>query len=59
MLATLDKEYPVLASFGNPLLDIIIGDEDGELVTKYNLVKNVAQEEDTIKTGLYEDVVSR
>lgn len=59
MLATSDKEYPVLASFGNPLLDIIIGDEDGEIVTKYNLVKNVAQEVDTIKTGLYEDVVSR
>ena len=59
MLATSDKEYPVLASFGNPLLDIIISDEDGEIVSKYDLVKNVAQEIDTISTGLYDDVVSR
>ena len=59
MPATLETEYPVLASFGNPLLDIIISDEDGEIVSKYDLVKNVAQEVDTINTGLYEDVVSR
>ena len=59
MLATSDTEYPVVASFGNPLLDIIISDEDGEIVSKYDLVKNVAQEIDTISTGLYDDVVSR
>ena len=59
MPATSDTECPVLASFGNPLLDIIISDEDGEIVTKYDLVKNVAQEVDTISTGLYEDIVSR
>ena len=56
---TTRKKSPVLASFGNPLLDIIVHDEDGTVVDKYGLEKNVAQEMDTDKTGLYEDVISR
>eukprot|EP00092_Neocalanus_flemingeri_P013201 GFUD01014228.1.p1 GENE.GFUD01014228.1~~GFUD01014228.1.p1 ORF type:complete len:406 (+),score=85.44 GFUD01014228.1:369-1586(+) len=51
--------HPVLAAFGNPLLDIIVTDEAGELVEKFNLEKDVAQEIDTYGTGLYEKVMEK
>ena len=51
--------HPVLAAFGNPLLDIIVNDEDGELVERFNLEKDVAQEIDTHETGLYEKVMEK
>ena len=54
-----DKCPPVLACFGNPLLDIIAPDEDAAIVEKYSLDKNVAQEMDTVTSGLYDDVVAR
>jgi len=50
---------PIFAAFGNPLLDIIINDEDGELVDKFNLEKDVAQEINTLETGLYEKVIEK
>ena len=48
---------PALAAFGNPLLDIIVEDKNGHLVEKFNLNKNIAQEIDTIETGLYAEVI--
>ena len=51
--------HPVLAAFGNPLLDIIVNDEAGELVERFNLEKDVAQEIDTHKTGLYDKVIEK
>ena len=50
---------PVLAAFGNPLLDIIVDDESGDLVGKFKLDKNIAQEIDTIGSGLYDEVVKK
>ena len=51
--------HPVLAAFGNPLLDIIVSDEAGELVKKFNLEKDVAQEIDTHEIGLYDNVIEK
>ena len=50
---------PVLAAFGNPLLDIIVRDGCEGLVEKYGLARNIAQEVDTIKTGLHKEVSQR
>ena len=60
MMTALEQEgRPLLASFGNPLLDIIAGDEEGDLVQRFTLERNVAQEVDTLASGLYEDVMTR
>ena len=48
---------PLLATFGNPLLDMIVSDEAGDLVTRFMLERNVAQEVDTLARGLYQEVV--
>ena len=37
------SHQPVLAAFGNPLLDIIVGDETGEVVNMFGLEKDIAQ----------------
>jgi len=50
---------PVLAAFGNPLLDIIVREGCEGLVEKYGLARNIAQEVDTIKTGLHKEVSQR
>jgi len=50
---------PVLAAFGNPLLDIIVGDETGEVVNMFGLEKDIAQEVDTIGSGLFELATQR
>ena len=50
---------PLLACFGNPLLDIIVSDEAGDLVQGFMLERNVAQEVDTLASGLYEEVMTR
>jgi len=50
---------PVLAAFGNPLLDIIVREGCEGLVEKYGLARNIAQEVDTIKTGLHAEVTQR
>jgi len=47
---------PVLVAFGNPLLDIIVGNGGEDLVEKYNLVRNIAQELDTVNNGLQNEV---
>ena len=52
-------ERQLVVAFGNPLLDIIVNDENGELVEKYKLAKNVGQEIDTVKCGLFEDVLKK
>jgi len=50
-----EEEYqPVLAAFGNPLLDIIVPDEEGRMVQTFNLQPDIAQEVDTVALGLYE-----
>jgi len=51
--------HPLLAAFGNPLLDIIVDDEENELVERFSLAKDVAQEVDTHETGLYDKVVKK
>ena len=51
------SRVPLVAAFGNPLLDIIVDVEDNSLVDKYNLQKNIAQEVDTVTSGFYEDVM--
>ena len=51
-----EQQYPVLAAFGNPLLDIIVPDEDGHLVDTFRLQRDIAQEVDTVDIGLYERV---
>lgn len=50
---------PVLAAFGNPLLDIIVREDCEGLVEKYGLARNIAQEVDTLKTGLHAEVTAR
>ena len=50
-------QQPVIAAFGNPLLDMIVSDEAGDLVTRFRLERNVAQEVDTLARGLYQEVV--
>lgn len=51
------SRVPLVAAFGNPLLDIIVDVSDTSLVDKYKLQKNIAQEVDTVKSGFYEDVM--
>jgi len=53
----MSSRVPLVAAFGNPLLDIIVDVEDSHLVDKYNLQANIAQEVDTVNTGFYEDVM--
>merc|ERR1719325_185844 len=53
------SHQPVLAAFGNPLLDIIVGDETGEVVNMFGLEKDIAQEVDTIGSGLFELATQR
>ena len=48
----------LLAALGNPLLDIIVRDEEERLVRSHNLERNVAQEVDTLATGLYDEVLA-
>ena len=48
-----------LAAFGNPLVDMIVSDEGGEVTEKYNLQLNVAQEMDTVQTGILQDITDR
>ena len=50
---------PVLAAFGNPLLDIIVDDVSGDLVRRFKLESNVAQEMDTKGSGLCDQVLKR
>jgi len=50
---------PVLAAFGNPLLDIIVSDDTGEMVEEFNLEKDIAQEVDTHGSGLYSQVMEK
>lgn len=47
---------PVIAAFGNPLLDIIVSDEAGELVQRLGLEADIAQEVDTLELGLLDMV---
>ena len=56
---TEEEQLPVLAAFGNPLLDIIVPDEDGCLVETFNLQRDIAQEVDTLAIGLYEKASQR
>ena len=37
-----DKIQPVFAAFGNPLLDIIVSDEEGDIVETFGLQKDWA-----------------
>ena len=46
-----DQQHPVLAAFGNPLLDIIVPDEEGHLVDTFRLQRDIAQEVDTLELG--------
>ena len=50
---------PALAAFGNPLLDIIVSDEAGQLVQQFDLARDVAQEFDTVGTGLFAQAMER
>lgn len=50
---------PVLAAFGNPLLDIIVREGCEGLVERHGLARNIAQEVDTLQTGLYGEVTAR
>ena len=60
MMTGLGQEgRPLLACFGNPLLDIIVSDEAGDLVQTFSLERNVAQEVDTLTSGLYREVMTR
>ena len=60
MMTGLGQEgRPLLACFGNPLLDIIVSDEAGDLVQTFSLERNVAQEVDTLSSGLYREVMTR
>ena len=49
----------MLAAFGNPLLDIIVDDVSGDLVRRFKLESNVAQEMDTKGSGLCDQVLER
>ena len=48
----------LLAALGNPLLDLIVRDEEERLVRSHSLERNVAQEVDTLATGLYDEVLA-
>ena len=50
---------PVLAAFGNPLLDIIVEDIGGDLVKRFKLDRNVAQEVDTKASGLSDEILKK
>lgn len=50
---------PVLAAFGNPLLDIIVRDGCETLVENYGLARDIQQEMDTVASGLYAEVIQR
>ena len=50
---------PKLSAFGNPLVDMIVSDEDGGLTDKYHLEANIAQEMDTMQSGLLQEVTAR
>ena len=50
---------PVLAAFGNPSLDIIVDDISGNLVRRFKLESNVAQEMDTKCSGLCDQVLKK
>ena len=54
--AEVDHQYPVLAAFGNPLLDIIVPDQEGLLVETFGLQRDIAQEVDTLELGLLDMV---
>ena len=49
---------PALVAFGNPLLDIIVTEGCEDLVKKYGLVKNIAQEMETLSTGIDQEVIN-
>ena len=51
-----DSHQPVIAAFGNPLLDIIVSDEAGEMVQRLGLEADIAQEVDTLELGLLDMV---
>ena len=53
------SKRPRLSAFGNPLVDIIASDEDGEMTEKYKMEANVAQEMDTIELGIFHEIMSR
>jgi len=57
--AIIATNQPVFAAFGNPLLDIIVSDEDGQIVDKFELKKDIAQEVDTHGLGLFEVATSK
>ena len=48
-----------LAAFGNPLVDMIVVDEGGLVTEKYNLQLNVAQEMDTVQSGILQEITER
>jgi len=50
---------PMLAAFGNPLLDIIVRDGCEALVDRYGLARGIQQEMDTVASGLYAEVIQR
>ena len=53
---THSDHQPVIAAFGNPLLDIIVSDEVGEMVQRFGLEADIAQEVDTLELGLLDMV---
>ena len=53
---TQSDHQPVIAAFGNPLLDIIVSDEVGEMVQRFGLEADIAQEVDTLELGLLDMV---
>ncbi|XP_040575200.1 uncharacterized protein [Lepeophtheirus salmonis] len=55
------ESAPILAAFGNPLLDFILrvnDEEEKDLVRKYDLSKHDAMELDTIQSGLFHDAMN-
>ena len=48
-----------LAAFGNPLVDMIVVDVGGLVTEKYNLQLNVAQEMDTVQSGILQEITER
>ena len=50
------KDGVLLLGVGNPLLDIIVGDEAGELVERFGLEADIAQEVDTLELGLLDTI---
>ena len=58
-LAVVGHDGPVVAAFGNPLLDIIVEDVGGDLVRMFGLESNVAQEVDTKVSGLSDEILKK